>query len=145
MPFLPPSSARTVHVLGDRIAIRLAAADSPSQMTLVTVDVPPGGFIPLCSHRTEEELYLVLAGELHVRLGAEERALRPGDAVHVPPGTPHAYRNAGPDTARFAAVGVGGPLDRFFVEMAEQVHEMPRDRDALARVMARYGVHPASA
>lgn len=145
MPYLPKGAARTVQVLGDRIDIRLASADSPSKMSIVTVDVPPGSFIPFCSHQVEEECYLVLDGELLVMLDDEERLLRAGDAVHVPPGTAHAYRNAGSEMARFVAIGVGGPLDRFFVDMSMQVREMPRDRDAMARLMDHYGVRPARA
>lgn len=143
MPYLLKDSSTTVQVLGDRIDIRLSADDSPGKLSFVTVEVPPGSFIPPCSHDVEEECYVVLEGELHVTLGDEERALRAGDAAHVPPGTVHAYCNKGAQPVRFAAFGVGGPLDRFFVDMSKAVLEMPRDAAAMLRLMQKYGVRPA--
>lgn len=145
MPFLPVLSARTLQVLGDRVSIRLATVDSPYSLSIVTVEVPPGGFIPPSSHAVEEEFYLVLEGRLQVTLGDVERCLGPGDAAHVPPGTPHAYHNAGELPARFVAVAAGGTLDRFFVEVSERVQQLPRDGQALQHLMQRYGITPADA
>lgn len=47
------------------------------------------------SHRTIEEIYLVLEGEVAVKLGADVETLGPRDAVLVPPGLPRAVRNDG--------------------------------------------------
>jgi mannose-6-phosphate isomerase-like protein (cupin superfamily) len=45
------------------------------------------------SHRTIEELYFVLEGELNVKLGDEVLALGPRDAVLIGAQTPRAVRN----------------------------------------------------
>jgi mannose-6-phosphate isomerase-like protein (cupin superfamily) len=45
------------------------------------------------SHRTIEEIYFVLEGELTVKLEGEVIALGPRDAVLIPPETPRAVRN----------------------------------------------------
>jgi mannose-6-phosphate isomerase-like protein (cupin superfamily) len=45
------------------------------------------------SHRTIEEIYFVLEGEVNVKLGDEVIALGPRDAVLIPPETPRAVRN----------------------------------------------------
>jgi mannose-6-phosphate isomerase-like protein (cupin superfamily) len=45
------------------------------------------------SHRTIEELYFVLEGELNVKLGDEVLALGPRDAVLIGAETPRAVRN----------------------------------------------------
>jgi mannose-6-phosphate isomerase-like protein (cupin superfamily) len=44
-------------------------------------------------HRTIEEIYLVLEGELQIKLGDEVETLRQYDAVLIPPGTTRAARN----------------------------------------------------
>jgi uncharacterized cupin superfamily protein len=57
--------------------------------------VPPGGDPTRGhSHRTIEEIYLVLAGEVTVKLGDDVIALGPRDAVRIPPATPRGARRA---------------------------------------------------
>jgi mannose-6-phosphate isomerase-like protein (cupin superfamily) len=68
----------------------------------------PPGFDPAWghSHRTIEEIYLVLEGEVRVRLGDDVETLRRYDAVLIPPGTPRAVRNDTDEDAVFAMVSV---------------------------------------
>jgi uncharacterized cupin superfamily protein len=56
--------------------------------------VPPGGDPAWGhSHRTIEEIYFVLEGELTIKLGHDVLTLGPRDAVLIPAGTPRAARN----------------------------------------------------
>jgi quercetin dioxygenase-like cupin family protein len=54
-------------------------------------------------HREHTDLFYVLAGELTVRLGAEDRAAAapPGTLVRVPPLVVHGFRNAGDAELRY--------------------------------------------
>jgi mannose-6-phosphate isomerase-like protein (cupin superfamily) len=45
------------------------------------------------SHRTIEEIYFVLEGEVEVKVGDEVETLGLHDAILVPPGRPRAFRN----------------------------------------------------
>jgi oxalate decarboxylase/phosphoglucose isomerase-like protein (cupin superfamily) len=47
-----------------------------------------------CSTISEDELYLVVAGEVVMTVGDESATLRTGDAVYVPEGVRHGVRNA---------------------------------------------------
>jgi mannose-6-phosphate isomerase-like protein (cupin superfamily) len=58
------------------------------------------------SHRTIEELYFVLEGELAVKLGDEVLTLGPRDAVLMPPETPRAVRNDSDAEAAFLMCSV---------------------------------------
>jgi mannose-6-phosphate isomerase-like protein (cupin superfamily) len=58
------------------------------------------------SHRTIEELYFVLEGELAVKLGDEVVTLGPRDAVLIPAGTPRAVRNDSGAEAAFLMCSV---------------------------------------
>lgn len=131
---------RAVKVLGDEVTIKVASAASPNGQAIVTVQVPPGSGTPCVTHAAEEEVYFVLDGELLMHTPTERHLLRPGDMVHLPPLTPHGYRNPGSDPARFLAWTVGGPMDRFFEKMAERVHQLPQDLGAMQVVMAEHGV-----
>ena len=58
------------------------------------------------SHRTIEEIYFVLAGEVNVKLGDDVIALSPRDAVLIPPDTPRAVRNDSDAEAAFVMCSV---------------------------------------
>lgn len=135
---------RAMEVLGDRVTIKLPSDQSPHGLSIVTVHVPPGSGIPCVTHAQEEEVYFVLEGELLMHTPTERHRLQAGDMVHLPPLTPHGYRNPGEQPARFLAWTVGGPMDRFFGKMAESVHELPRDPDRMQTVMAEHGVERVS-
>ena len=79
----------------------------------------PPGYDPAWghSHRTIEEIYLVLDGELRVKLGDAVETLYRYDAVLVPPGTPRAVRNETDADAVFAMISLPSDDPR-----AESVH-----------------------
>ncbi len=56
---------------------------------------------PLHLHHNDDEAWYVLEGKLHVRIGTEIKEVGAGSAVLVPHGTPHTYRNPGPDPVRY--------------------------------------------
>lgn len=130
---------QVLRVLGDQVTLKLPSDQSPHGMAIVTVRVPAGSGTP-CVRHVEEEVYFVLEGELTMHTPTERHRLQAGDMVHLPPGAPHGYRNAADRPATFLAWTVGGPMDRFFVDMAASVHELPRDLARMQAVMAEHGV-----
>ncbi len=58
------------------------------------------------SHRTIEEIYLVLEGELTMKLGDDVETLGKYDAVRIPANTPRAVRNDTDEEARMAMISV---------------------------------------
>jgi mannose-6-phosphate isomerase-like protein (cupin superfamily) len=72
-----------------------------------TAHVPPGGDPARGhSHRTIEEIYFVLAGEITAKLGDDLVTLGPLDAVLIPPATPRAVRNESDEQALFLMLSV---------------------------------------
>ncbi|MEP6909628.1 MAG: cupin domain-containing protein [Actinomycetota bacterium] len=62
-------------------------------------------------HKTQEEVYLVLSGNLNVKVGDEVKELGPWDAIRVSKDTMRGFE-AGPDGAELIAIGCpGGPGD----------------------------------
>ena len=68
-------------------------------VSLLANTVDPGGTVPLHMH-TVEETMLVLEGTVWIRVGNEHHTVGPGHTVIIPPGTPHAWGNAGAEAAR---------------------------------------------
>ncbi len=145
MTYTCTADVEPIQVLQDQLRILLHSANSPSKMSVMVVDVPPGGFVPPHSHGCEEEGYFVLEGELALSIGADTRTLLPGDFGHVPPQTIHGYANQGNQAVRFLAWTVGGPIDQFFEAMSQRVRKMPEDAEAMAELTARFDVRMAGA
>jgi quercetin dioxygenase-like cupin family protein len=73
------------------------------------VVLPPGYESGLHFHERQEELYIVLAGEIEFKLGDERRTLTAGGLVRVDPDTVRGYRNTSQsDEAVYIAVGGAG-------------------------------------
>ena len=71
-------------------------ASLPSKnQSLAEATVPVGGETQAHYHPQSEELYFFTAGEGRVRVGTEEREIREGDCVVLPPGTEHKLWNTG--------------------------------------------------
>jgi len=66
-----------------------------TNQSLAEATVPPGTRTERHLHRRAEEIYLFLAGAGRMALGDEERDIRAGDCVVIPPGTPHQLDNTG--------------------------------------------------
>jgi mannose-6-phosphate isomerase-like protein (cupin superfamily) len=63
------------------------------------------------THKTQEEVYVVLRGQLRMKLGDEVKELGPWDAVRISKETMRGLE-AGPDGVELLAIGApGGPGD----------------------------------
>ncbi len=91
-------------------------------------------------HRTIEELFYVVSGEIELRVG--ERTFRAGSGgfAAVLPGVAHTYGNPGTATATFLlAISPGGMFERYFEELAEiRAKPGPWDVAAVAELRKRY-------
>lgn len=65
------------------------------RQSLAEATLAVGGATTPHFHRVSEELYLITAGTGRMRLDAEERDVRAGDCVVIPPGAHHQIVNTG--------------------------------------------------
>jgi mannose-6-phosphate isomerase-like protein (cupin superfamily) len=66
-----------------------------THQSLAEATVVPGGETEEHLHRATEELYYFVSGAGRMRIGDEEREVRPGDCVVIPPGERHKLLNPG--------------------------------------------------
>jgi mannose-6-phosphate isomerase-like protein (cupin superfamily) len=55
-------------------------------------------------HRSDDEAWIVLSGQLGFRIGEEQRVVRSGESLLAPRGTPHSYWNPAAEPARYLLV-----------------------------------------
>jgi len=75
-------------------AVLLGAEHGVPNVAVREFRLAPGGTVPEHTNEVEHEQY-VLQGEYVVGVGDTEYTVGPGDAVHVPAGAVHWYRNEG--------------------------------------------------
>ena len=83
---------RDAFITADGASIRELAglpSGNAANQSLAKAVVPAAGETIAHLHRRSEEIYLFTHGSGRMRLGEEERSVRAGDCVVIPPGTTH--------------------------------------------------------
>ncbi len=84
--------------------LRTSGASGASQLCVMEQECQPGAGAPPHVHPNAEEIVLVVAGRAEFVVGGEEAELEQGDAVVLPEGVRHSFRNPGPGELRILAV-----------------------------------------
>jgi quercetin dioxygenase-like cupin family protein len=94
--------AREIYnpILRDRVTFLKMAAETDGELTLVELEVAPGGGNSLHTHTTFSERFTVIEGELGVQIGKQQHVLRPGETEIVPASTTHRWYNPSTQPAR---------------------------------------------
>ncbi|HZM14853.1 MAG TPA: cupin domain-containing protein [Candidatus Krumholzibacteria bacterium] len=118
--------------------------DGADQGTLGVFEltVPPGSMVPPPhSHAHNEECVYVLEGTLRYSVDKTTRDLRPGEWMHTPRGSVHAFSNPHAESARALIILTPDIGAQYFRDVASVVNNGgPPDRMKLLAVMARYGL-----
>ena len=88
-------------------AVLLDESDGTPNFAMRRFELAPGATVPRHTNAVEHEQY-VLAGEYVVGIGDEERTVSPGDALLIPAGVEHWYRNEGDEAGAFVCVVPNG-------------------------------------
>ena len=118
--------------------------DTEGRFALLQVRGIPGAEPPHL-HTREDELILVLTGEVTVVAGGEELHAGPGELVTIPRGLVHCL-SAGTGEATFLLQFSPAGFERYFHELSEPVeylggppHPSPLDHERMATTAACYG------
>jgi len=68
-------------------------------------EVPPGVELEPHTHQDHEQIYYILRGSGVVSVGDEERAVRAGDCIYMPPDVPHGFVNNSDEEVGIFTVG----------------------------------------
>jgi quercetin dioxygenase-like cupin family protein len=88
---------------GLRAGFPISSAEGTAALSIVWMELVPGGML---SEHTDsaEELLFVVEGEVEASVGSEQGTLRAGEAAVVPALVPHGLRNVSGETARVLGV-----------------------------------------
>lgn len=135
------------HFLNHLATTKVDAGESGS-MAAIEFSAPRGFGPPVHVHEDEDEVMIVLEGEVAFRSGDDEQIGRAGSTVYLPHGVPHTFQVLS-ESARFTTVAArlhGAALfGKFVAELGEDLLEPvtpPVDVDpaAVADAGARHGI-----
>ncbi|GAB6903344.1 cupin domain-containing protein [Kineosporia succinea] len=86
------ASAQPFWFLGGRARILVPGEETHGAASVVEFADPRDHATPLHIHEAEDEVWVVLEGEISFHVGDDRLDLRAGQVAHGPRGVPHAYR-----------------------------------------------------
>ena len=96
------ATAREIYnpIQRDRVTFLKTAAETGGELTLLEMEVAPGGGNFLHIHTTYSERFSVIEGELGVQIGNEQYVLCAGETALAAAGTVHRWYNPSAQPAR---------------------------------------------
>jgi uncharacterized cupin superfamily protein len=128
----------TLNIMGMPMHVK---SNGEAAMFVADHPVPPGHFVPPHRHDSDDELLLIIEGELTLIDDSGEHQAGPGTCATFTRGMLHGYRNDTAGTARMIVVATPG------VQAAEMFRHFDRagrngllSPDDVATIAAQYGV-----
>jgi mannose-6-phosphate isomerase-like protein (cupin superfamily) len=110
----PPETARAPFwFLGGRVETLVPGTATNRALSVLQFDDPQGQAPPLHLHEAEDELWVVLEGEVSFFVGDHRFDLQAGQVGYGPRGVPHSYLVRSP-TARMAVVYTPAGIEEWF-------------------------------
>jgi len=103
-------------ILGTPFRELVATAETGGRVVVLAADMPVGEVVGEHTHADEDQINVVISGEVLATRGDEEILMGPGSVVFVPRGVRHSLRNAGTEPARLLDLYTPGGFERVFVE-----------------------------
>ncbi|MFN2581948.1 MAG: cupin domain-containing protein [Candidatus Dormibacteria bacterium] len=124
--------------------VKVPDATFDGRLFMFEANMPPGHVIPPHTHTHEDELTIVLEGELSVELGGERTVARTGWIVLKPRGIQHSIGNHSDSLVRVLELHLPGRLEPYYEQLgklfvAEGLDPAERAR-AVNELATRYGV-----
>lgn len=117
--------------LGSLAVIKVTAAETGGQMSIIEVTDPPGSQVPWHVHHREDEGFWILEGSATFEVGDVTIEAGPGDYLFGPRGIPHRY-TVGDAGCRLLFLMTPGGFENLVIGMSEPAasHTLPPPSDA---------------
>lgn len=138
---VPPGGGTEFRIAEDRFLRKGRPSERTSAFSVVEYEGAPGGMgPPLHIHRSFEEAWYLLEGEVEFTAAGHVTRARPGHYLLVPRGVAHTFRVASSEPARW--IGIFSPGR--YVGMIEELGALipadgPPDPRRMRRLFAKWG------
>jgi quercetin dioxygenase-like cupin family protein len=125
---------------GVGVVFKIDGAATGGAISIVEHPFEVGALVPPHIHQLEDEVSIVLEGEIGFRSNDQEVVLGPGAYIVKPRGEVHAMWNAGASRARMIEVISSAGFEGFFEELTEMTSVGRPDPAAVRDLAARYSL-----
>ena len=109
-----PQPLHDLWVTGLHVRILLGNEQTNNAFAVAEIVAHPGDFVPPHTHDPEDEMFLVLEGEVEFDIPGGPVTAQPGTFVHIPRGVFHGFRNASESDAKLLDFHTPGGFENFF-------------------------------
>ena len=125
---------------GIGVVFKIDGEDIGGAVSIVEQPFEVGALVPPHIHTREDEISVVLEGQVGFRSEDKEVVLGPGGYIVKPRGEVHAMWNAGKSPARIMEVITPAGFEGGMREVAAMAAAGPPDLEEMGKVAARYGM-----
>lgn len=135
-----PSDAHRPLGPGVGVAFKIDGSDTGGALSVVEHPFEVGALVPPHIHTNEDEISIILEGEIGFRSGDQEVVLGAGGYIVKPRGEVHAMWNAGSVPARMIEIITPAGFENYFREVSDLASSGEFDMSAIAELSSRYGL-----
>ncbi len=119
----------------------LRGEQTGNMISVMLETTPPGGGPPLHVHSREEEIFLVIEGQINYCVGGNWTEVRPGGVVYLPRGAAHCYRNVGDIPSRHWIITMPSGCEKFFANCTQEfARDGGPDEQRIVEIHQEYGI-----
>ena len=123
---------------GIGVVFKIDGSDAGGALSIVEHPFDVGALVPPHVHTLEDEISIVLEGDIGFRSGDQEVVLGPGGYIVKPRGEVHAMWNAGSTPARMIEIISPAGFEGFFRELAGLTASGPVELPTIAKLAETY-------
>jgi len=109
---------KIIPVPGHKITIKLSGEDTDGAFSLLEVELNGDG-PPQHIHKTEDESFYVLEGEVKFLLGEHTSIAKAGTFVYIPRGMRHAFCRVDKNNAKLLSMFTPAGFEKFFKDAVD--------------------------
>lgn len=136
----PGGGRRGVLAPGVGVQFKIDGADTGGLVSVVEHPFAVGALVPPHVHTREDEISIVLEGEIGFRSEDQEVVLAPGGYIIKPHGQVHAMWNAGRAPARMIEIITPAGFEEFFRRLSDMTEAGTPDMAEIAGLAEHYGL-----
>jgi mannose-6-phosphate isomerase-like protein (cupin superfamily) len=136
---IPPEAGEAFTAFGSTAQFKLNSALTTGRLSLALAVTPPGGGPPLHVHHSDDELFIVVEGELEFATDDGPVRAQAGGVAYLPKGARHTFRNVGTTPSRHWVLTTPSGFDEFYKGAAELFKAGRPNPQELGALAARYG------
>ena len=136
-----PGTGRELHAFGNTLSVILTGEQTNGILSVTSELTPPGGGPPVHAHSHEDEIFLVVEGQISYFAQGVWTEVGIGGAVYLPRGCVHCYKNVGTTPSRHWIITTPAGFETFFARSAAEFAKPGGpDMDRIVEIHREHGI-----